>query len=94
MKQVKCTCECLEKLIELGKVTYYCPPYNVLADNVEAEEGQLCLVTQVAEDNGCYDDYNWISNLHIYNELYPIEYCPICGKEIEYIKFNQLTKIY
>ena len=86
-------CECMEELLYLGKVKQYCPPYNVMAEGFEdTEEGQLCLCTQIAEDIGYYRELEWISVINLYDELYPISYCPICGKKIEYKKIPELTK--
>ena len=86
------TCECITKLMGLGLVMPYCEPYNTLASGYTANEGDLCIVRENVEDRGYYDDYNWINDIITYKELYPIKYCPICGKEIQYKRSNQLTK--
>ena len=94
MKVANNLCKCLEKLKDINKVMAHVPPYTKIADGFMAEEGELCIVNDVIEDNGYYDDYNWVSYIESYKELYPINFCPICGKEIEYIKYNSLTKKY
>ena len=85
-------CDCLEKLSKLNIIMPYVLPYCSLAENYEGEEGELCIVNNVLEDYGYYDDYNWVSNIVEYKEFYPIKYCPICGHEIEYKKEVKLTK--
>ena len=87
-------CECMEELIERGKVMQHVPPYTQLSEGVIADDGELCMVNDVVEDLGYYDEYTWVSNINAYKELYPIKYCPICGKEIKYKKYNSLTKKY
>lgn len=96
MVEVKEKCKCIEKLMNLGKIQYYCPPYNTINYNYEeVDEGTLCLVNNQVYDNGTYDDnFNWISYIDIVGDLIPIEYCPICGKKIEYKKIKGLTKKY
>ncbi len=85
-------CKCMEDLIAKGKISQHVPPYTHLADGTIAEDGELCMVNHVAEDYGYYDEYQWVSNIVSYIELYPIKYCPICGKQIVYKKYNSLTK--
>lgn len=85
-------CDCIKGLKHIGLISKYFPPYNTLADNYTAEEGQLCIVNEVMEDYGYYDEYSWVSNIVCYKELYPINYCPVCGKKIEYKKSNRLVK--
>ena len=94
MVKVEHQCECIDKLINLGMIQHYCFPYNCISEEYEdVPEGTLCLVKTQYIDNGDWDDnFMWISDFQIYNELIPIEYCPICGKKIEYRKINYLTK--
>lgn len=96
MVEVKEKCNCISKLMNLGIVQYYCPPYNVIDNNYEeVDEGTLCLVQNEMNDNGTWNDnYEWISSIELINNLIPIEYCPICGKKIEYKKIKGLTKKY
>lgn len=94
MKVANELCHCLERLKEMNKVMQHVPPYTRLADGFYADEGELCLVNDLVEDNGYYDGFEWISNIQTYKELYPISYCPFCGKEIKYVKYKSLTKKY
>ena len=87
-------CECMEELIERRKVQRHVPPYSYLAEGTYALDGQLCMVNDVVEDLGYYDDYQWVPNIKAYRELYPIKFCPICGKEIKYKRYNSLTMKY
>ena len=93
MLEHKELCECMKNLMAIGHIKPYCPPYNYMAEGFEdVEEGQLCMANQIAEDLGHYNDYEWVSMIEMYDELYPINFCPICGKKIEYIKYPELTK--
>ena len=87
-------CECIQLLMRDGRVSEYCPPYNTLAPGFDdVPEGQVCLSNDVYEDNGCYDfNDDWEYDINHYVELYPIEYCPLCGKKLEYTRINSLTK--
>lgn len=90
--ELLCICNCMNELMDQGIIVPYCPPYNVLKDGYEAKEGTLCIAKQIVEDNGYYDDYNWVSNISVYNELIPVKYCPVCGKKVEYLYSDTLTK--
>lgn len=91
MKRYLRECDHIESLMHSGMMSEYCPPYNQLANGYdEVEEGQICLSTNVYEDNGYYEEFDWIANIMCYKELYPIEYCPICGREIRYERINKL----
>ena len=91
-------CDCLTKLKLIGKVVPYEPiifddTLSYYAD--EVEEGTLCIANNRCEDNGYYDqDGNYISNIEITKDLYPINYCPVCGKKIEYrkVEYPQLKR--
>src|SRR5574344_303240 len=51
------------------------------------ENGQLCLVFDSIEDKGNFnEDGLWNTDFEVVRKLYPIEYCPICGKKISYYK--------
>lgn len=86
-------CDCLQKLSLINKIKKY---ESVNLSNYisrEVEEGELCLVFDRLVDIGNYDDnFNWNSFFVNEEELYPIEYCPICGKKIEYRKELKLEK--
>ena len=84
MKKAINTCECLEKLILIGRLAPYIKKEESYYFSKPIDEGTLCLVTNSARDNGYYDADRWISNIEIESDYYPINYCPICGKEIEY----------
>ncbi len=83
-------CMCLEKLMIMGQIQ----PFGTYSEastfyNEHIDEGTLCLVqskatywaTDVSMNDITIDDY-----------LYPIEYCPICGKKIEYKKIKSLAR--
>ena len=84
MKAYFDNCKCLERLILIGKVRPFTHNYDLSNYAEEVEVGTLCWVNQKIEDNGDYENYTWVSNIEINDELYPINYCPICGKEIKY----------
>ena len=106
MKEIESTCQCLDKLMAIGMVERYFKPTDSYFPSIkerdveifgeyvseDIEEGQMCLVYRDIEDDGYYLDYTWISNIKIFKELHPIEFCPICGKKIEYKKSMSLTK--
>lgn len=84
-------CNHIQKLMNSGVISEYMPPYNQLAYEYDkVEEGTICLSTNVYEDNGYYEGFDWVANVMCYKELYPIEFCPICGKEIKYARVNNL----
>ncbi|NLC47776.1 MAG: hypothetical protein GX758_00245 [Tenericutes bacterium] len=82
-------CSCMLKLLYLRKIK----KYNSFVDRISnysdiVEEGQLCLVSETIIDEGDIDfNGEWNSNFVVVEELYPIKYCPICGK-----KYFALTK--
>ncbi len=83
-------CYCLEKLQAFGQIQPFSEcseASNYYKDTIE--NGTLCLVqtkatywaTDVSMNDISVDDY-----------LYPIDFCPICGKKIEYQKIKNLTR--
>lgn len=85
-------CKCITKLMLIGKVKEY---DNEIISNYasqDIEKGKLCLISELVEDMSDYDyeKNEWINNFFKYYELYPIDYCPICGKKIEYNKTHGL----
>ncbi len=82
-------CDCLERLLLIGQLQPF-SKYSEISNyfNGDIEEGTLCLIqskvtywaTDVSMNDINIDDY-----------LYPISYCPICGKKIEYEKIKSLT---
>ena len=93
MKKVEMinSCECIEKILILGFIREY--DENESISNFYDKEiinGQLCMKMDIIVDNGEYDEngiYN--TDFQITSSFYPIEYCPICGKKIEYIKTKE-----
>ena len=80
MKDTINNCKCLNELILIGKILPYTKEYDLsLYANQDIEEGTLCFVNDIVEDIE-----------EVKKELYPIEYCPICGKQIEYKKEMRL----
>lgn len=86
MKIVSDTCLCIEKMKLVGKVAPFTKSGESYYFSKDIEEGTLCLVTNNVRDNGYYEKDTWISNIEVEKDYYPINYCPICGKEITYKK--------
>lgn len=88
MKKITCAhlCECLVRLELIGKVKKYDSFTDTLSNySSDAVDGEMCLVNDVIIDNGDYDEnLNFINDIHISQELFKIECCPICGKRIIY----------
>lgn len=95
MEKLKVTdnCNCLEKLMIIGRVRSF-ENKDVLSSYAkEVEEGQLCVVFNNISENGDFDeDGNYISFFNTSEELYPIEYCPMCGKRIKYERVKTLIQ--
>lgn len=82
MKEPINNCKCMNELILIGKVLPYTKDYDLsLYSNQEVEEGSLCLVNDIIDDT-------YTNEIITKKELYSIDYCPICGKKIEYRKLN------
>lgn len=89
MKEANDLCSCLEKMRLNGRLVPYSKKLNFTVYNSSGlEEGTLCLINNIIRDNGYYEKYEWKSNFEMEIEAYPINYCPICGKEIEYKQMN------
>ena len=81
-------CDCLNKLLIVGYLRQF--------DNDEESfnyylgeiiDGQIVMKMDIVVDNGSYDEYgNYNSKFEITSSYYPIRYCPLCGKRIEYNK--------
>lgn len=87
MEDIKFTnlCSCMSKLLVIDFVREYREGFILsnFADGVH--EGQLCLVNDEIVDEGDFDqDGLYQINFQVKKTLYPIEYCPCCGKRIEY----------
>lgn len=83
------SCDCIQKLIILGYLKEYECQFN---DESELQSGQICIVTDKIVDNGGYDENGEYQTLYESTiTYYPIEYCPICGKKIEYKKNDVQT---
>ena len=53
----------------------------------EILDGHVVMKMDIVVDNGYYDESsNYNTNFDIVSSYYPIEFCPICGKKIEYVK--------
>lgn len=83
-------CYCLEKLQAFGQVQPF-SEYSEVSDYYrdEVESGTLCLVQTKATYWATDVTMNDIS---INDYLYPIEYCPVCGKKIEYKRIKNLAR--
>lgn len=81
-------CECLNKLIIIGRIKEFDEEKDELSNySNSVENGQLCLVFDSIEDKGNFnEDGLWDTDFEVVRKLYPIEYCPICGKKISYYK--------
>ncbi len=90
MKVFYDSCKCLDKLIVLDKVRPFTHSFDTSNIFDDIEVGTLCLVNKTVEDNGQWEDnVGWISNIEVKDELYPINYCPICGRKIEYKELSE-----
>ena len=91
MKESIDNCKCIERLMIIGKIEPYTSGTvlsNYAPDDVEL--GTLCFAQDIVTDDGEWDDYGWVANITVSRELYPITYCPVCGKEIKYRKVQSL----
>lgn len=78
-------CNCMYKLLVIDFVREYREGFNLSNFADEVMEGQLCLVNDEIIDEGDFDqDGIYQTNFQVKKVLYPIEYCPCCGKKIEY----------
>ena len=78
-------CNCMAKLIIIDFVHEYKDGFILSNFASEVTEGQLCLVSDEIVDEGEFDqDGNYQTNFQVKKVLYPIEFCPCCGKRIEY----------
>lgn len=90
-------CQCILKMSINGQVEEYKNNYSnelsVYSDSVFY--GQICMTSDIVRSEITYDDEDGMKEDFIINRvLFPIEYCPVCGKKIEYkvIKELKLTK--
>lgn len=78
-------CKCMTKFLIIDFVCEYKEGFILSNFASDVTEGQLCLVNDEIVDEGDYDlDGNYQVNFQVKKTLYPIEYCPCCGKRIEY----------
>ena len=78
-------CNSMIKLIIVDFVHEYKDGFILSNFASEVIEGQLCLVSDEIVDEGEFDqDGNYQTNFQVKKVLYPIEFCPCCGKRIEY----------
>ena len=78
-------CNCMTKFLIIDFVREYREGFILSNFASDVTEGQLCLVNDEIVDEGDYDlDGNYQVNFQVKKTLYPIEYCPCCGKRIEY----------
>ena len=93
MKEAIYDCNCLSKLSIIGDVGPYRKDSRLsYYAEQDVEEGTICLVSDVIEDHGWCEGFEWKPYLVVEKEYYPIKYCPICGKEIKYKKEKKLIK--
>lgn len=93
MKEATNTCECIAKLMLIERILPYNRKQESYYFSKNIEEGTLCIVSNNVRDNGYYDANNWISNIEIETDYYPINYCPICGQKIEYKEVKTMKMI-
>lgn len=81
-------CDCLNKLIILGFLREY--DSEEKSSNYylgEIIDGRIVMKIDIVVDNGYYDENgNYNTYFDIISSYYPIDFCPICGKKIEYVK--------
>lgn len=82
------SCDCLNKLLIIGYLREYDSEEE--SSNYylgEILDGHVVMKMDIVVDNGYYDELsNYNTNFDIVSSYYPIEFCPICGKKIEYVK--------
>lgn len=86
-------CDCILKMSITGQVDEYKDSYDnelsVYSDSVFY--GQICIVNEIVRTEINYDDEDGIKeDFRIMRVLFPIEYCPICGKKLEYKIIKEL----
>lgn len=87
MEKIKCAnlCSCMSKLLLVDFIREYREGFMLSNFASDVHEGQLCLVNDEIVDEGGYDqDGVYQTDFKVKKTLYPIEYCPCCGKRIEY----------
>ena len=87
MEKLKCAnlCGCMSKMMLIDLVREYREGFMLSNFASDVYEGQLCIVNDEIVDEGDYDqDGNYQTNFQVKKTLYPIKYCPCCGKRIEY----------
>ena len=78
-------CKCMTKFLIIDFVREYKEGFILSNFASDVTEGQLCLVNDEIVDEGDYAlDGKYQVNFQVKKTLYPIEYCPCCGKRIEY----------
>lgn len=81
-------CDCLNMLLSSGYLREYDKEEN--SSNYylgEIIDGQIVMKMDIVVDNGWYDEFgNYHANFDIVSSYYPIDFCPLCGKRIEYSK--------
>lgn len=92
MNKVINECECLHRMKLLGQISEYNKSHAEKFDyyNYNAFDGQICLVQEKVTSELSYDESGVHQEYRISNELIPINYCPYCGKKIEYTKDNHM----
>lgn len=85
------SCDCLNRMIIIGYLKEYEKGDNTSNYYLEEiKEGQICMKRDITVDNGEYnEDGEYIPMYDITSSYYPVDFCPICGKKIEYIKIKQ-----
>ena len=81
-------CDCLNKLLIVGYLRQFdCDEKSFNYYLGEIVDGQIVMKMDIVVDNSWYDEFeNYHANFDIVSSYYPIVYCPVCGKRIEYNK--------
>lgn len=78
-------CDCMYRLINVGLLCEYSNDKILSNYTGECSVGQICIKTDRIIDYGEYDEFgNYNTNYQADSVFFPIDYCPICGKRIEY----------
>ena len=89
-------CDCTNKLLILGFLKEYESTDRYLKYSLDdVPDGHVCLKKDIIVDNGWYDEKGFYNTyFDVYSAYYPIDCCPICSKEYEYVeRYDESLKL-